>query len=227
MTREWQGGAGHHPDRLVMTVDGLSEPDAQFLAHEALTLARMAAPKVTGAGAAGMAAVWGPGFFGVRWEDDYIWFQEAGIRPFTMRSLAGKTIPMWIDDPTGEERRKNPTARVRTTASGKVQVQIFRKAAPIGSRKTVQRNAPGGQTISVEVPRSYPGAPGRIAVTEARRPWTTPGRVGGAIARRNVGVRWRHPGLMRRSFIRQGLVVAASHHGFQPGVIRDSFGRFR
>lgn len=226
MTREWRG-AGRVPDRLTMRVEGLSETDAQFLAREATDLARRLAPKATGRGAANLVPVWGDGFFGVHWTDEYIWYQEAGIRPFTMRSLAGKTIPMWINDPTGAERRKNPRARTRVTASGVTQVLIFRKAAPIGSRKTVSRPGPNGEPITVEVPRAYPGAPGRIAQREARRPWTSEGRVAGAIARRNVGVRWRHPGLLRRSFIRQGIVLAAEYHGFQVGPVRDTYGRFR
>lgn len=230
--REWQGSrAGSVPSHLVMRIEGLSEDDAEALAEDAVISARGMAPKMSGASAAAFAPIWGEGWFGVRWEDDYVWYQETGIRPFTMTNLAGKTIPMWIDDPTGTERAKNPRAETRVTASGKTQVLIFRRAAaPIGARKTVTRKVParrGGGTERRSVPASYPGAPGRISRTEARRPWTTPGRVGGAIAQRNSGVRWRHPGLMKRSFIRQGLVVAAEHHGYAPGPVRDSNGRFR
>lgn len=229
MSRESRGASGI-PDSLKMVIPDLTEADAQFLAGVATSLARSMAPKMSGISSGAFAPVWGSGFFGVRWQNDYVWFQEMGIRPFTMRSLAGKTIPMWIDDPTGSERRKYPKNETRVTASGKRQVLIFRKVAPIGARKTVTRNRPasrGGGTEQVSVPMSYPGAPGRIQRTEMRRPWTTPGRVGGAIAQRHIGVRWRHPGLMRRSFIRQGLVVACEYHGFQPGQIRDSTGRFR
>ena len=225
MTREWRG-QGPIPDRLTMHVEGLDEDDARFLANEALNLARRLAPKMSGRGAQNLVAVWGDGFFGVRWTDDYVWYQEVGIRPFTMRSLANKTIPMWINDPTGDVRRKNPRADTRVTAAGVTQVKIFRKAAPIGSRKTVKRQV-AGREVEVEVPRAYPGAPGRIGSRESRMPWTTQGRVAGAIARRNVGVRWRHPGLLRRSFIRQGIVLAAEYHGFEVGPIRDSNGRFR
>lgn len=224
--REWEH-RGNIPDRLFMRVEGLSEADAQLLAHEATELAQRLAPKMTGASARNFTPIWGEGFYGIRWADNYVWYQEVGIRPFTMRSLAGKTIPMWIDDPTGSERRKNPRARTRVTESGKTQVLIFRKAAPIGSRKSVTRPAPGGGTQTVDVPRSYPGAPGRIAMREARQPWTTEGRVGGRIARHNVGVRWRHPGLARRSFLRQGIVLAAEYHGVPVGPIRDNFGRYR
>jgi hypothetical protein len=226
VSREWRGNGGI-PDRLTMSIDGLEENDAQFLAREAVGLATRLGPKMSGHGMAGLTPVWGDGFFGVRWADDYVWYQEAGIRPFTMRSLAGKTIPMWIDDPTGKVRRENPRADTRVTASGKTQVKIFRKVAPIGSQKTVRRPGPNGTEVVTQVPRSYPGAPGRVAVREARRPWTTQGRVAGAIARGNVGVRWRHPGLLRRSFIRQGIVATADYHGFPVGPVRDSNGRFR
>lgn len=140
-------------------------------------------------------------------------------------TLTHNTIPMWIKDPTGSVRRENPRAETRTSAAGVTEVKIFRRAAPIGSRKTVTRRQ-NGRLIRTTVPASYPGAPGRIAVRESRA-HTTDGRVGGAIARGNVGVRWRHPGLARRSFIRQGLVLAAHYSGLQPGTVRDSNGRFR
>ena len=215
------------PDRLVMHISGLSEADAQFLSTEALRLARLAAPKSSGRSAQNFTAVWGQGWFGVRWADDYVWYQEAGINPFTMRALAGKTIPMWIKDPTGKERQKNPKARTRVSAAGVTEVLIFRRAAHIGQRKIVNRPHPVLGMQKVDVPASHPGAPGRIVTREAAKPWTTPGRVGGAIAQRNVGVRWRHPGLMKRSFIRQALVTAVEYHQFKPGPIKDNFGRFR
>ena len=215
------------PDRLVMYVLDLSEADAQFLAEEATRLAKLAMPKSSGRGARNLQPVWGQGWFGVRWQDSYVWFQEAGINPFTMKSLAGKTIPMWIKDPTGSERRKYPKAKTRVTESGVTEVLIFRRASHVGERKMVTRPHPTLGTHQVDVPRSYPGAPGRISRREAAKPWTTPGRIGGAIATRNVGVRWRHPGLMKRSFIRQGLVTAAQYHNFPAGPIKDNFGRFR
>lgn len=220
-------GSYRVPDRLVMYVPDLTEADAQFLAGEALRLARLAAPKRSGDGARNLSAVWGQGWFGVRWADDYMWFQEAGINPFTMRALAGKVIPMWIKDPTGKVREENPKAKTRVREDGVTEVLIFRRAAHIGQKKKVTRPHPDGGTHRVEVPASHPGAPGRIAVRESGRPWTTPGRVGGAIARRNVGVRWRHPGLLKRSFIRQALVTTVEYHNFTPGPIKDNFGRFR
>ena len=71
----------------------------------------------------------------------------------------------------------------------------------------------------VSVPRSWPGAPGRIVQREARRPWTTPGKVGGQIAERNVGVRWRHPGLTGREYLQHSLRVAAEQSGVESGEI--------
>jgi hypothetical protein len=138
-----------------------------------------------------MFPLYGAGYFGVGWADSSIWFQEQGIRPFTMFSLKGKVIPMWVDDPTGTERQKSPKARVRVTLSGKTQVLIFRRA-------------------------TAPGEPGRISKREAARPWTTPGRRPGAIARGNVGVSWRHPGLAPRQFVNHGMTIAAQQGGIVP-----------
>lgn len=210
------------PDRLIMSVPGASPGDTRILAQEALKHARLLAPKLTGSGARAMTAIWGAGWFGIRFPLKQMWFQEAGIRPFTMKSLQGKTIPMWITDPTGRERAKNPKAKTRVTASGKTQVLIFRKVSKIGSTKSVQ--TPRGIE---QRPLSYPGAPGRIGLREAGNPYTTPGKMAGAIARRNVGVRWRHPGLQRQGFIRESLTRSAIHHGYEPGPIRDQFGRYR
>lgn len=153
---------------------------------------------------------------GMASHNSYVWFQEQGIRPFTMFSLAGKTIPMWVDDPTGTERQKNPKAQVRTTLSGKTQVLIFRRAAMPGQTKKVRRKTAGGTYEEYTVPMSYPGAPGRIARREAPQPWTTPGRRPGAIARGNVGVRWRHPGLAPRQFLNHAMTLAAEKGGIVP-----------
>jgi hypothetical protein len=179
----------------------------------AVFYARSLCPKLTGMGASGIEPIFGEGYFGLTWTMPYIWIQNAGARPFLMRSLAGKTIPMWIDDPTGKEARDNPHAQTRVTESGRSQVLIFRKAAPIGSRKIVKRRGPGGVMISVDVPRSYPGAAGRIANREAPSPWTTQGRIGGRIAQGNIGIRWYFPGLSPRHFLQQGLEQAAAMIG--------------
>lgn len=226
--REWQQGRGSMPDRLMMHTsmakDGteLTEYDQRNMAETATQFAAHLAPKMSGDSARNLAPIWTETSFGVKWTDRHIWFQEAGIRPFTMRNLAGRTIPMWVQDHDGELRRQNPRIQTRVTEDGRTQVLIFRKAAPIGSRKTVERDG-----VMVDVPRSFPGAPGRINRRERPRPLTAPGKVGGQIALRNVGVRWRHPGLPKRSFIRQALVLVAHYSGVEPGVIRDQFGRMR
>lgn len=180
-----------HPDRLVMLVDGLRGPRARILANYAVREARRVMPKLSGASASRLFPLYGSGYFGIGFQDSYVWFQEQGIRAFTMWSLKGKVIPMWVDDPTGTEREKNPRAQTRVTLSGKTQVLIFRKA-------------------------TNPGAPGRISRREAPQPWTTAGRRPGAIARGNVGVKWRHPGLAPRKFLNHAVGSAARWGGIEP-----------
>lgn len=205
------------PTRMYMDVPGLDAIDAHILALEAVDVAYSLIPKFSGRLARSLRPLWGNGYFGISWRDPAVWYQEVGIRPFTMRSLAGKTIPMWIKDPDGEERKKNPKAEVKVGEDGVVRVLVFRRAAKQGQRKVVMRSG-----VQTSVPRSYPGAPGRISVREAAAPYTREGKVGGRIAgdmegiRRNVGVRWRHPGLTGRSFLFQGLVKAAQYGGIDP-----------
>lgn len=216
-----------HPDRLVMTVEGLDPQTARRCANQAVKLAQKNAPKMSGEGAKRLGPVYGKGFFGIKWLDSWMWFQENGIRAFTMNNLQGKTIPMWVDDRDGKLQAKNPKIKKRTTASGKEQVLIFRKVAMKGERKTVTRKVAGGGTRDVSVPRSYPGAAGRIAVRESARPNTTPGRVGGAVARGNVGVRWRHPGLSPRFFLNNAITMAAQTNGILPIRLYASDARTR
>jgi hypothetical protein len=206
------------PDRIIMVVPGLSGPRARNIAQAAVREARRKMPKMTGASAARLQPIYGKGYFGIWWADSYVWFQDHGIRPFTMRNLAGKTIPMWVDDPTGQERSKNPKAKVRTTMSGKVQVLIFRRAANIGQRITKYGRDPktGQRIILGDRPASYPGAPGRIGVREARSPDTRTGKVAGAVAKGNVGVRWRHPGIAPRLFLNNAVTLAAQWNGILP-----------
>jgi hypothetical protein len=206
------------PDRIIMVVKGLSPNKARAAALAAVREARRKMPKMSGASAARLQPLYGKGYFGIWWADSYVWFQDHGIRPFTMRNLAGKTIPMWIDDPTGQERAKNPKAKVRTTMSGKIQVLIFRRAANIGQRITKYgRDKRTGQRIVVsDKPASYPGAPGRIGTRESAAPTTREGRQGGQIARGNVGVRWRHPGIAPRLFLNNAVTLAAQWNGILP-----------
>lgn len=211
------------PDRLIMVVPNLSAVDARRIASQAVREARRRMPKATGQAASRLGATYGDGFFGITWQDNYTWFNENGVRAFTMTGLVrdgrAKVIPMWIEDPTGAERARNPRARTRTTLSGKSQVLIFRRVSPVGTRKTTQRRirvAGQWQVVTRDVPASYPGAPGRVATREAPAPHTTPGRRAGAIARGNIGVRWRYPGLQPRMFLNTAMTFTAQWNEILP-----------
>jgi hypothetical protein len=210
------------PDRLVMDIDPSYADMASELAFTALAAARANAPKLSGASSENMAPIWDDEgqdtWFGIIWEDDYVWWQNQGTNAFTMTHLEGRTIPMWIDDPDGSERQANPKAQVRMTKSGRTQVLVFRKVARKGQYKTVARHVRGQERL-VNVPASFPGAPGRISRREAPWPRTAPGRVGGRIAKGNVGVRWRHPGLFARNFLHYGLRRACDDSGVPHGEI--------
>jgi hypothetical protein len=190
------------PNVIFMAVPGLSLEDARRLAIQSYRLSVQAVPKRSKKLSLSLEPFWAPGQFGVSWTVDYAFYQEEGIRPFTMKSLAGKTIPMWVQD--HKLRDENPKIETKVE-SGVLRVLIFRKAAPIGSRKIVRRNG-----RDVNVPRSYPGAPGRIA-SRYSEPIVPPGKYAGMIARGNVGVRWRHPGLDRKGFITDSIVSTAHH----------------
>jgi hypothetical protein len=199
----WMGRSRKNvPDRLIVIMPGLQTSDAKSLADYALKIAVVRSPKMTGISSKQLKAIYGPNFYGIQWFEDYVWYQESGTKPFTMFALAGKVIPMWISDPTGFERKKNPKARTRTTASGTVQVLIFRRAAKPGQRKTTRRRV-GGQWVSVSVPMSYPGAPGRIALRGAA------GQILSPSSNRHIGVRWRNPGLGARQFLHYSLIDSA------------------
>lgn len=204
-----------HPDRMIMVEEGLTPGRALSAARDAVRLARRRMPKMSGDAARGLQPLYGKGYFGIQWGTPVVWYQDHGTNPFTMRNLAGKVIPMWVDDPTGSERAKNKKAKLRTTESGKVQVLIFRRAARIGQRIRRYKRDPttGLKTLVEDRPASYPGAPGRIARREAGQPYTTEGKRAGAIAAGNVGVRWRHPGLHARAFLNPSVTAAAQRHG--------------
>jgi hypothetical protein len=208
------------PDKMIFYFSGINESVAREAALLAVEVAKREAPKLSGAAANGIKAIYGPNYFGLTWSKDYLWIQNAGARPFTMKSLAGKTIPMWIDDPIGKEQQKNPKAKTRITASGKTQVLIFRKAASLGQKKLVKKKVKGVMTQR-SVPASYPGAPGRIALREAQSPFTTDGKIAGAIAKGNGGVRWRFPGLAPRGFFQQALREASSYYRLQGSIVTE------
>lgn len=199
-----QYGSGT-PDRMVMFAD-VSEQDAHYLAIDATEHARLTIPRVSGATARRLQPIWARGYFGIYFPDPQTWFMEHGTNPRTMRSLAGKVIPMWVSDQDGSIRAKSPKAETRRTEDGRLQVLIFRRAARIGQRKTVRRpNRFTGAMETVSVPASYPGAPGRIS----RRVPAGIGPSGGQIAAGNVGVRWRHPGLRAMQFLNGALASTA------------------
>lgn len=197
------------PDRLYILAPGMPKRLTRVLALQAVASARLLAPKLSGEGAQSIKPYHGDGFFGMRWDRAYMWYQEQGINPFTMTKLAGKVIPMWIDDPTGAEARANPKAKKRTTESGRRQILIFRKVGKIGARKTViQRDSAGRIVGRRSVPQSYPGAPGRIShrsygFKDVQSGHT--GRIARLIPRAHVGVRWRHPGIVGREWMQFSL----------------------
>lgn len=212
------------PNRLYILAPGFSHRQCELLAQRAAAIARALTPKLSGRGAAGIKPYYGAGYFGLRWDRSYIWYQERGTNPFTMHKLAGKTIPMWIDDPTGVERRKYPKAKTRITLNGRVQVLIFRKAAAHGARKRVAvRDRQGRLVRWREAPKSFPGAPGRIARTTYREEYGKVGKHTGKIAklvpRPHVGVRWRHPGLVEREFLAHSLQQTAASVGIADNTL--------
>ncbi len=204
-------------DRLYMRLPGVVDEEVvQMAASLAAEYAAKRAPRLSGASASNLMPIWGEDYFGVRWVERYVWFQEMGIRPFVMNNLQGKTIPMWVEDPDGELRRKNRRIKSRRTEDGRLQVLIFRHASKKGERKLVKRKVQGVEQW-VDVPRSYPGAPGRINKRRLGAPFTRGG--GGQIMRGNVGVRWRHPGLASRFFIHESILLAGREMGLPVGPI--------
>lgn len=194
------------PDRMIVIIEDLDDPmSMETIANSIVEMAKQITPKITGRLANSYAPVFGRNFYGISFPDKRSWYLEKGTNPFTMRSLAGKTIPMWVEDPDGsvaQEEGKN--AKTRITADGRRQTLIFRHAAPIGSRKMVFRR---GQWVSV--PRSYPGAPGRIAQRTS----------GGRIATGNVGVRWRHPGIDARNYLNRAVEEVSMNYGIYPDQV--------
>ncbi len=172
---------GQAPDGMIIRVVSSDLMMTRHLSLSAAQRAKEAAPKSSGASARGIEGIYGPGWFGIRWEHPYLWYQDQGIGPYTMHSLKGKVIPMWVEDEDGSEASKIPSKdrvkRTRTTVDGRRQVLIFRKA-------------------------TKPGAPGRIG----KRTRSADGR----IAKGNVGVKWRHPGLPTKGFLSDAVSSAVS-----------------
>lgn len=216
------------PDRLYIRAPEYNDKQCELLAKQAAAFTRAVAPKLSGRGAQGIKPYWGRGFFGIRWDRTYMWYQERGTNPFTMRSLAGKTIPMWVDDPTGSERRANPKAKTRVVANGRRQVLIFRKVAKHGARKRVAvRDAKGRLLRHKTVPQSYPGAPGRIArTTYDERYGTHTGKIAKMRPRAHIGVRWRNPGIVGREFMLYSLQEVAEMAKVEDTTVYSTYGRY-
>lgn len=191
------------PDRIIALVPGVTFTDD--LATKAVDIAQQVMPKVSGYLATTLRTTHGVGWFGIYFPDRRIWFLERGTRPFTMRSLQGKTIPMWIDDPTGNERRANPKAQTRVTTDGRTQVLLFRRVGIKGAGRSLKVGGRGRAR--------YPGAPGRIVRREAAAPLTSAGRTGGRIAKGNVSVAWRNPGMVGRHFLNMAMAVTCAEAG--------------
>lgn len=172
---------GQLPDGIILNVATTNLRLLSNLADTAASKAKEGSPKSSGRASDSIQPIYGPGWFGIKWDQPYLWYQDQGIGPYTMRSLRGKVIPMWIEDEDGTEARKIPlrdrARRMRVTRDGRRQVLIFRKA-------------------------TKPGAPGRIG----KRTRNADGR----IAKGNVGVKWRHPGLPRRGFLSSAVTESAS-----------------
>lgn len=187
------------PDRMIVVIEGEEELGVtEDLANRAVEYAQDMLPKISGRLAGSLLPTYSTNHWGIYFPDQRAWFLEHGTNPFTMRSLAGKTIPMWVDDPDGEvAKAEGRKAQTRVTVDGRKQTKIFRRAARIGQRKWVRR---GGRLVSV--PASYPGAPGRISSRMTN----------GQIAPGNVGVRWRHPGIGPRAYLNQAIEQAAADY---------------
>lgn len=182
----------HRSNAVVLLCPDTPHEVARIVSQDAQVAARQMAPKVSGDGARGIEARWGDGWIALRVKHTRMLYSEHGTRGRVMTQLAGKVIPMWVDDSDGSIRATikpyDIGRRTRTTEDGRQQALIFRRAAPIGSRKFVRR---GGRIVSV--PRHYPGAPGRI---DHRT-----GRFG--------GVWWRHPGVRARQYLADALLISA------------------
>lgn len=207
------------PDHLWVNVPQLTEDQCKELAVLCAARAKAIAPKVSGQGARGIKEFHGKGYFGLRWDSSYLWYVESGTKPHTLRSIAGKTVPMWLPDPLGRLAHDNPKAKTRITEDGRKQTLIFRRAAKMGQHKDVVKRDSKGRLQVRQVPASYPGAAGRINL----RRWPdfpggtgTNGRIMSTIARPHIGVRWRHPGIVGKHFMAHAITSVC----FEAGIGR-------
>ena len=196
------------PDRMILVLDEVYDiAFMESLANAAVDAVQDRLPKITGSLSRSIKPVFGQNFFGVYFPDKRAWYLERGTRAFTMNSLAGKTIPMWVDDPDGSvAKAQGRKTKTRVTIDGRHQTLIFRKAANKGTRK-IKRDK-NGKIVST--PASYPGAPGRIGNPRGNY---------GRIAAGNVGVRWRHPGILGRGYMNQAIEDTCDVFGIEEGQL--------
>ncbi len=214
------------PDRLYMLAPERTRSECHKMAMAAVALCVKDAPRLSGRATAGIKPYYGLAFFGVKWDRPYLWYQESGTAPHTMRNLAGKTIPMWIDDWTGDLARKNPKAKTRITANGRRQILIFRKVGKIGAKKRVaDRDSEGRIVRWRSVNQSFPGAPGRVSNRQWSPPDGTTGRISLLISRPHVGVKWRHPGLVPREFMKNSIATVGAENGLTVRDVYAVYGR--
>lgn len=213
------------PDRLWVSAPGVSAKDCAVLARMAASRAQSIAPKVSGAGARGIKPVSGRGFFGLSWDQTHLWYVEEGTKARTMRSLAGKIIPMWLGDPLGRLHRENPKAETRVTVDGRHEVLIFRRVAKIGQTKNAIRRDSQGRLQVRPVPASYPGAAGRINLRQFPDfpNGTGNGRIMSTIERPHVGVRWRHPGIIGKHFMAHAITSVCREYAIPASKINATY----
>ncbi len=207
------------PDRAFMVVDELPRANAYLLALEAVEEARKKMPKLSGRAADRLEPIYADNIFGILWQDSYVWYQDHGIRPFTMNNLQGKTIPMWINDPSGQLRQKNPKAKTRVTKDGRQQTLIFRKAPKQGggTQRYSRNSKTGALELNTDKKGSSPTKAGRAKKDNLAGSLSEEGRKsGGKNGSGSSGMGWRYPGIAPKLFINNSITVTAQKNGILP-----------
>ena len=153
---------------MITLVEGLDSYSARIMGRQAVKSSKKNMPKYWTARNK-LLSVAGDGFFGVAWQDSYLWYQERGIKAFTMNSLKGKTIPMWVTDDDGSLRRQNPKIETKTDGEGYLRVLIFRRASKPGAPGRINVRRKNGQIGkgNVGVKWRHPGFVGRNYIYDA------------------------------------------------------------
>jgi hypothetical protein len=153
-----------HPDRLIMIIPGMKGNQAHRIANNAVRRARQLCPKLTGNAARRLYPLYGAGYVGIGFPDHFLWYQEQGAHGFTMWSLQGKVIPMWVDDPAGLEAARQKHPRTRILPTGRQQTLIFRTASKVGRPGRISARTGGGKiaTGNVGIKWRHPGLAPRL-----------------------------------------------------------------